>query len=305
MSAPAMSSAPQLSIVMPAYNEADTILHVVNDVIQVMDTSGVIYELICVDDGSIDDTPAILRALAIPEKIVILSHPYNKGLGSSLRTGMRAARGVLVAWMDSDGQNKAADLLKMIPLMEKYDLVVGARKFADEGKWYRNLANHFYNGLSSWLANFKIEDLTSGFRMFRTDVVRKYLALIPSRYSAATTTTLVLLKGGYNLKYVPIDANPRQGGKSNIRLFRDGFRFVTIIFKIVMLFEPLRFFIPISFISFGLSLAFLLYTSFEYARPRIPNSAVVFFVLGVMSFLLGLVAEQIAMLQTTIHNKGD
>ncbi len=202
--------------------------------------------------------------------------------------------------MDSDGQHDPEDILKMLPYLGEYDLVVGARPFKADGTWYRNLANKFYNSLASHLTGFKIEDLTSGFRIFKADVVKKFYYLFPQRFSYPTTSTLALLKGGYNIKYVPINIQARKAGASKIRLFRDGFRFTTIIFKIILLFEPMRVFLPVTVVSFLLGLVSMIISIIQNARLYVPNSSVILFVLSILAFLMGILAEHTTAIQMAI-----
>ena len=274
----------------------DQLTHVLSD-------QGTTYEIIAVDDGSNDGTHEILQDLAsdFSHVLQVVTHPYNKGMGAAIKTGIRAALGEIIATMDSDGQHDPRDLPRLLPYMKDYDLVVGARSQAYEGTWYRNVANRFYNGLASWLAEFPIEDLTSGYRLYRATVVRRYAELFPTRFSLSTTSTLVFLRGGYNVRFVPISARPRQGGASKIRVTNDGWRFLLIILKVIVLFEPLRVFLPVALLSFGLAILFVMWDSLLVQHLRVSNSTVVLVVLSTIVLLLGLVSEQIAMMQISLR----
>ncbi len=244
------------SVVLPIYNEETIIPVTIGKIIEVFVQKDLDWEVVAVDDGSSDNSFAVLKEMEseFPQSLKVVHHPYNKGNGAAIKTGIKVASGDYIVCMDIDGQHDPEDILKMLPYLDEYDLVVGARPFKNDGSWYRNLANKFYNQLASSLTGFKIEDLTSGYRIFRADVVKKFYHLFPQRFSYPTTSTLALLKGGYNIKYVPINIRPRQAGASKIRLFRDGFRFTTIIFKIILLFEPMRVFVPVTIASFVLGL---------------------------------------------------
>ncbi len=293
-----------LSVVLPVYQEQDQIHTAIVNLIDVLNETGMRYEIIAVNDGSGDGTLEQLMNLEeqFPNSLRVISHPYNKGNGAAVKTGIRAARGEIIACMDADGQHDPADLGQMLPYMSEYDLVVGARTEDYGGKWYRNVANRLYNSLASWLTDFRIEDLTSGFRLFRGSVVKKYVQLFPARFSYPTTSTLIFLKGGYSLKYVPIHARKRQGGTSKIRIMNDGWKFIVIIFKIIVLFEPLRLFLPMAMFSFLLAALSTLYTWWSIGSLHIPNSSVIFFVLGVVVLLLGLISEQITALQVSLRD---
>ena len=293
------------SVVLPVYNEEETISSNILNLIGLFVQKDMDWEIVAVDDGSGDKSYDTLKALEAeyPDALVVARHPYNKGNGATIKTGIKAASGEVIICMDSDGQHDPEDILKMLPYIGEYDLVVGARPFKSDGTWYRNLANKFYNGLASWLTDFKIEDLTSGFRIFKADVVKKFYHLFPQRFSYPTTSTLAFLKGGYNIKYVPINIQPRKGGSSKIRLFRDGFRFTTIIFKIILLFEPMRVFLPVTLISFLLGLASMIVSIVQAGRLYVPNSSVILFVLSVLAFLMGVLAEHTTALQMAMIEK--
>lgn len=290
------------SIVLPVYNEEHILPTTIGEIVQVISSQELEWEAVMVDDGSTDDSAAVLRQMATryPQKIKVVSHPYNKGNGAAIKTGIKHAEGDIIICMDVDGQHDPRDILKMLPFLEDYDLVVGTRLFKKDGTWYRNLANRFYNWLASSLTGFKIRDLTSGFRIFRAEVVKKFYHLFPQRFSYPTTSTLALLKGGYNIKYIPINIRPRQAGASKIRLFRDGLRFTSIIFKIILLFEPMKVFLPVSLLSFLFALAAMIISILQIGRLYIPNSSVILFVLGVLAFLLGMLAEHLTAIQLAI-----
>jgi len=297
--------APALSVVLPVFQERDVIGDVLARLAQVLGESGLRFEVIVVDDGSTDGTREALAeaCAALGRAVRVIRHPYNKGNGAAIKSGIRAARGEVIACMDADGQHDPADLLRLLPFSADYELVVGARTEQYRGRWHRTLANRLYNALASWLTRFPIEDLTSGFRLFRASVVRQYVHLFPARFSYPTTSTLALIKGGYSVKYVPITARARQAGRSKIRLLGDGWRFVVLIFKLVVIFEPLRVFLPSAVVLFALGVATSAYDLWALGRLHIPNSGVLLFVVSVLVVLLGLVAEEIAALQVSIHEE--
>lgn len=290
------------SIVLPVYNEEHIISDTISNIIALFHRENLECEVITVDDGSTDESASVLQNLAgkYPRQLKVITHPYNKGNGATIKTGIKHTEGDIIICMDVDGQHDPNDIPKMLPYLNDYDLVVGARPFKSDGTWYRNLANKFYNWLASTLTGFRIKDLTSGFRIFRADVVKKFYHLFPQRFSYPTTSTLALIKCGYNIKYVPINIRSRQAGASKINLFRDGLRFTTIIFKIIILFEPMKVFLPISLLSFLLTLVAMIISIIQLNRLYIPNSSVILFVLGILSFLLGILAEHLTAIQLAI-----
>jgi glycosyltransferase involved in cell wall biosynthesis len=281
---------PELSVVLPAYNEADQIGTVIRSIRQQYPEA----EILVVDDASSDATVAEAREAGA----TVRPHPYNKGNGAAVKTGLREARGQKIVLMDADGQHNPKDIPRLLERLDAYDLVVGARDPQTQASWLRRQGNRAFNRLATYLTGRPIPDLTSGFRAARREPIREFIHLLPNGYSYPTTITLAFLKAGYSVDFVPIQSGQRQGGKSGVRLLRDGGRFVLIILRIVTLFTPLKVFFPISVFLFVLSCLSAGYTIFiDERRLHIPNSAVLFFTMSIIVFLIGLISEQIAMLR--------
>lgn len=298
---------PELSVVLPIFQEQTLLEGLLSELFKVLDGLELPSEVILVDDGSTDGSRDIIELFSqrFPDRVRALFHPYNKGNGAAIRSALAVARGKWTVCMDADGQHDPRELSRLLEYSEDYDLVVGQRDVSYSGPAHRHIANRAYNSLASLLTGFPIKDLTSGFRLFRTAVVRRYLHLFPARFSYPTTTTLAFLKGGHSLKYVPISFRNRPEGGSKIRVFHDGWRFLIIIFKIIVIFEPLRVFLPVALTLFSLGLLSSFYSMWVLERLYVPNSSVVLFVVSVLVFLLGLIAEQISTLQISIDWSGD
>ncbi|OIO57964.1 MAG: glycosyl transferase [Alphaproteobacteria bacterium CG_4_10_14_0_2_um_filter_63_37] len=281
----------QVSVVLPAYNEAGHIGGVIGRLRSILPDA----EFVLVDDGSEDET----ASAATKAGARVVRHPYNKGNGASVRTGIRAATGDIVVMMDADGQHDPAEIFKLLEHIESYDLVIGARTKESQAGIQRSLGNAFLNRFASWLTGFPVQDLTSGFRAFRREAVLPFLHLFPNRYSYPTTSTLAFLKAGLNVHYVPITVRPRQGGKSNIKVARDGARFLLIIVKLITLFSPMKVFLPVAFAFGGIGLGYSLFTLWH---GHFTNMGALLISLGVIVFLMGLLAEMLSSLFTQRHN---
>jgi glycosyltransferase involved in cell wall biosynthesis len=231
---------------------------------------------------------------ARPGHLRIVRHLSNKGNGAALRSGIRVARGEIVVTMDADGQHAPEEIPMLLHQMPPYDLVVGARTGSYAGSWYRGIANRFYNVFASWLSRTEIADLTSGFRAMRRDVAVHFLPLFPRGFSAPTTTTLAFLKAGYNVSFVPIHVGERQSGKSKIRLWEDGIRFVLVILRMILLFDPLRVFLPLGVLLMGLGLLAWMAGVLAAQRIVLPNSAIFLFSSAIFVWLLGILSDQIS-----------
>jgi glycosyltransferase involved in cell wall biosynthesis len=281
-----MADPSSVSVVIPAYNESASIAEVVS----VLRSAAAWREIIVVDDGSTDATAD--RATSAGATLV--RHPYNKGNGASVKSGIRRATGEYVLIVDADGQHPPEDALRLVSKLGVYDLVVGARSLETQATETRRWGNGALNGLASYLTGRRIPDLTSGFRAATISGLREFLHLLPNGFSTPTTTTLAFIKAGYNVTFEPIHARQRSG-QSKIRLARDGTKFLVIIFKIVTLFSPMRIFLPISAVSFALGIGYALWTIAR--QSHVTNSSVLLILFAVVVFLVGLVSEQISALR--------
>jgi glycosyltransferase involved in cell wall biosynthesis len=275
-----------VSVVIPAFNEGAAIASVVS----ALRGAGAWREIIVVDDGSADGTEAAARDAGA----TVLRHPYNKGNGAAVKTGIRAASGEYVLIIDGDGQHRPADAVRLVDRLGEYDLAVGARAGSTQATPVRRLGNNLLNWLAGYLAGRPIPDLTSGFRGARRSCLREFLHLLPNGFSTPTTTTLAFIKAGYNVAFEPVEADARVGS-SKIRLARDGATFFLIILRIVTIFSPLRIFLPVSLAAFAVGVGYALWTVVRQAH--ITNSSVLLIMLAVVIFLVGLVSEQIAALR--------
>jgi len=275
-----------VSIVIPAYNEAA----VIADVVASLFASAPWREIIVVDDGSTDQTSARARAAGA----TVVRHPYNKGNGAAVKSGIRTATGEYVMIVDGDGQHHGSDAIRLAARLGEYDLVIGARSSATQATLARRLGNGALNWLASYLTEREIPDLTSGFRAARREHLREFLHLLPNGFSTPTTTTLAFIKAGYNVTFEPAEARKRVG-TSKIKLGRDGVRFLLIILRIVTLFSPLRVFLPISLAAFAVGAAYAVWTIIS--QSHVTNSSVLLIMLAVIVFLVGLVSEQISALR--------
>jgi len=274
------------SIVIPAYNEAAGIGAVVRE----LTASAPWREVLVVDDGSTDDTGA--QAAAAGARVI--RHPYNKGNGAAVKTGIRHTTGALVLIIDADGQHAPGDAVRLVSLLGAYDLVVGARSRRSQATAARRLGNSLLNGIASYLTEQRIPDLTSGFRAARRECLVEFLHLLPNGFSTPTTTTLAFMKVGYSVRFEPVEAARRQG-ESKIRLGPDGVSFFLILLKVITIFSPLRIFLPISFAAFVGGAAYAAWTI--ATQSHVTNSSVLLILLSVVIFLVGLISEQISSLR--------
>jgi len=289
-----MANPIELSIIIPVFNEADNLAEVIGKV-QLLQLPSA--EIIVVDDGSTDGSAEIAMAAGAN----VVRHPYNIGNGAAVKSGMRAAKGRFILLMDGEGQHKPEDIPKLCAEAANYHMVVGARGKGSKLRFHRYVANTVYNLLASYVTRFKVQDLTSGFRLLSRREALRYIDLLPNTFSYPTTLTLAFLRSGLTVKYVPIQSLYRSG-QSKITLITDGIRFLLIITKIATLFAPFRVFLPVSLFFFVGGIANYIYT--YVTQNRFTNMSVFALTTSVIIFMLGLISEQIALLRMERQQSG-
>jgi glycosyltransferase involved in cell wall biosynthesis len=275
-----------VTVLIPAYNEEQSIGNTVRRVKDLYPD----FEVLVIDDGSTDKTMQV----AMDAGANVWPHPYNIGNGAAIKSGLRVARGEWIVMMDADSQHNPEDIARLLEFKDQYDMVIGARTKTSETSLHRDMANYFYNKFATYVTKFKIEDLTSGFRMVRKSTAAQYIYLLPNTFSYPTTLTMSYLRSGRSIKYLPIETKKRTG-KSKIRLVEDGIRFFLIISKIATLFSPFRIFLPISVLLFWVGLGYYCFTFFT--QSRFTNMSALLITTSIIVFMIGLVSEQISQLR--------
>ncbi len=285
----------KISIIIPAKNESISLLKLLPELTTLYKEA----EIIIVNDGSEDNTIEVCEKY----KVRIINHSYSKGNGAAIKTGARSATGDILVFMDADGQHSPEDINKLLEEIEKgNDMVIGAREKDSHASIPRYIANLAYNKLASYMSGHEIIDLTSGFRAVKADIFKQFLFLLPNGFSYPTTITMALFRSGYSIKYVPICCEKR-AGNSHIRLIKDGFKFLLIIFRVTSLYSPLKIFGPV---SAGLFLTGIFYYSYTYmSQGRFTNMGILILLTSVIIFLIGLLSEQITFLIYSQNQKKD
>lgn len=281
-----MSLMESLSIVLPAKNEAESLKILLPRLKSAYPSA----EVIVVDDGSTDNTVEICRN----NSVIVISHPYSKGNGAAIKTGARNATREIVICMDADSQHDPDQIRVLVDKYHQgYHMVIGARRRSAQASSARALGNYLYNKLSSWVVGHKISDLTSGFRAVNREKFIRFIDLLPNGFSYPTTITMAFFKVGYSVGYADVRVDQRIG-KSHLSVFRDGVRFLLIIFKIATLHSPLKVFLPFALVHLVLGVGYYVYTYLAYHQFR--NMSLLMISLGFIIFLMGLLSEQITAL---------
>ena len=280
-------TSPSVSIVIPACNESQTIGKLLARIRELHPEA----EMVVIDDGSNDNTAEIAQNSGA----TVYRHPYNMGNGAAIKSGIRIATGDILVFMDGDGQHQPEDIGRLLDCIPDYDMVVGARALRSQSSLMRALGNFVYNRFASYAANFRIKDLTSGFRAIKAGIARNFLYLLPNTYSYPTTLTLGVLRSGLSVKYLPITTSKRAKGSSKVKLLQDGVRFFMIITRIATLYSPMRVFLPVSVAMFVLGTIRYIYTL--ATESRFTNMSALLYVSSVIIFMMSLISEQITQMR--------
>jgi glycosyltransferase involved in cell wall biosynthesis len=293
-----MSEAPVVSVVLPVYNEATHLTEEIDRIKRALDSSPYAYEIVVIDDGSTDGSGELLRAI---EGVRVIRFSSNRGSGTARRIGTEAARGQVVVWTDVDMTYPNDDIPRLVKELEGFDQVVGARR-TEEGtaKLLRVPVKWFIRKLASYLAATSIPDLNSGFRAFRRDVALQFVDMLPKGFSCVTTMTMTFLANGYTVKYVPIDYMPR-AGDSKFHWRKDTQQYLTQVVRLVMSYDPLRFFVPLGVALMLLGLGKLSYDLVAHPLRVAANTLLIFFA-AFQTFAIGLIADLVVRLHRRSHD---
>ena len=285
----------QLSIIIPVYNEEDAIGLTVAELIPFAQARK--WQIIIVDDGSTDNTAQKLQSFQ--DQCRIIHHPYNRGYGAALKTGIRATATAYIAIYDADGQHRPEDLIRLAEAAEEFDMVIGERAAGSRVDIFRIPGKWFLTHAANLIVGQKISDINSGLRVFRRAFIRKVLHLMPEGFSFTSTSTVAALKMGFLVRFIPIQTR-RRIGTSTVRQFRHGSMVLMLILRLVILFSPLRIFTAMSIL---LVVVGVLYAAYVIATVRLTlaNGALLCLLSGLMIFFFGLLVDQISAMRRERH----
>jgi len=293
-----MKNSFEASIIIPAYNEEEGIALTLRNIAELgLDKN---YEVIVVNDGSQDGTEMVVSKFP---NVSLINHRVNKGYGAALKSGIRSARGSKVVIMDSDGQHSAEYIDEVVHLLSHYPMVIGERSSDSHQVKSRMVGKRVVRWIGEYLIGQILPDFNSGFRGFDRQVILSMLSIMPNGFSFSTTSTLAFIKQGYDIATLPIRTGSRIGRKSNVKFIKDGSKTILLIFRIVMLFNPLKIFFPVSMLTGLTGLLWAIYGIVFIGR--IPNSALLIVIFAMLLFFIGLLADQISMLNLRMNETQD
>lgn len=281
-----------ISIVIPAFNEAGAIEPTLTALQEMIDSSGLTAEIIVVDDGSTDGTGDLVEAF---DGVRLIRHRQNRGYGASLKTGIRQASHPYIVITDADGTYPIDMIPTLVEEIGPFDMVVGARTGQQvQIPLIRRPAKAALTLLANYLSGMEIPDLNSGLRVMKRDVVMNFFRLLPAGFSFTSSVTLAMLTNDYNVSFVPIDYFQRTGN-SKINPVKDTVNFFSLVVRMVLLYRPLRVFVPIVTVLILLSAIKIIYDINAYDF-HLATSTVVLATLTFQMLVLGLVADLVVSL---------
>jgi glycosyltransferase involved in cell wall biosynthesis len=285
-----------LSIVMPAYNEAEALAAHLPATLEFCQKHGM--QLIVVNDGSRDNTAQMLEQYRAHPNLTIVRHKLNRGYGGALKSGMLAATTAYVITMDADGQHSLDDVLKLYDSARDADadMVVGRRNGSSH--WYRGLGKAIIRMIAKLMMPISVHDINSGMKLYETTLAQTYIRLCPDSMAFSDVITLIFINRRHRVIETPISVHPRHSGVSTINSMT-AFETVLEIFNVVLLFNPMRIFLPMSIV--------LIVSGVAWGLPLVIRGngvsvgAMLAVVSGMLFFLLGLIASQLALIRNNLR----
>ena len=282
----------KISIIIPAYNEEEGIEKVITELKETVNQE---YEIIVVNDGSTDQTKNILEQI---DNIKLINHPYNKGYGAALKSGIRKAQGEYILIIDGDGTYPVNEIPKLLKHTNDYDMISGMRKGKNfDARWLysQRLAKFILKKIAGYVTKTKIPDINCGLRIFKKEIIEKYWDLYPQGFSFTTTSLVSFLANDYQVKFVPINYHQRKG-KSTLKPFKSFIGFMSLILKLSLFFKPIKVFLPLGIFIFLTAVGITIY-GFVWKDVFYDTSVILLSATALQTFFFGLLAEII------VHNR--
>ena len=233
---------------------------------------------------------------------LVVNHDSRRGYGAALRSGILASTRDFVLFCDADGQHRIEDVARVMAECSNCSMVVGARTTNSHVPINRRPGKFIIQHWANILANQKIPDINSGLRIIEKYVLLKCLHLMPTGFSFSTTSTFALMKGNYAVKWVPITVQARKG-ESTVKQLRHGPETMMLMLRLTVLFEPLRVFLFVTFVLFGISFFSFAYDMIATNFQKVSITTEFFSISTLLVFLFGLLCDQVSALRREFHER--
>ncbi len=272
----------KLTVIIPVHNEEESLRSFHSTLVAALQKDGLAARILYVNDGSTDGSARILDGLNAD----YINLDRNLGYGGAIKTGILNSESEFLAIIDADGTYLPEDIPRLFGEMATCDMVVGQRP-REQG--LRLLAKGFLQSIASYAVDFSIPDINSGLRIFRRKVAVDLFRMLPNGFSLTSTITLGALYTPYRVRYIPIKYLQRTG-HSKIKKVSALFNFTMLILRTMVLFNPLKFFLPASTFLMLLGLGFL---ARDIVAEDIAQGSILLIVNAFILFAIGLLAEAI------------
>jgi glycosyltransferase involved in cell wall biosynthesis len=294
-------SSAELTIILPIFNEAESLPLFLPELVASSEANG--WNLIFVNDASLDSSGEILSGYAEKNFVTIIHHKVNRGYGGALKTGIARTSTSYLLTMDGDGQHNITDAGNIFEFALRHhaDMVVGRRTNLGESGLLRSAGKWLIRQFARFLFPIPVHDLNSGFKLYRTELAQRYLNICPDSMAFSDVMTLAFISGHNLVIEFPIEVKKRVGGKSTIGLQTAAETLIEIL-NLVMLFNPLRVFLPLSVICVLAGVGWGL--PIVISGRGVSVGAMLAIILGVLCFVLGLLASQLSAIRINILDLG-
>lgn len=286
-----------LTVVIPAYNEEKSLSDFLPRVIDYCTRRD--WKVIVVDDGSTDGTQTIAESLEQSGQVKVIHHKVNRGYGGAIKTGIGAVDTRYVVTIDADGQHYLDDIEFLFAELRASDadMIVGSREGLKAASMYRDVGKRLIRFVANLLLDVQIHDLNSGMKVYDTKLAQKYLKLCPDSMAFSEVIALIFISRRHLIEERPIRIRERIAGVSTINT-RTAFETMIEIINLVILFNPMRIFLPISIASLVLGLGWGI--PIVIRGGGVSVGAMLAIVNGILFFFLALLAEQISLIRRDV-----
>lgn len=292
---------PTLSIIVPLYNEAESLEKLAGQIREAMEAAGIDFEVWLVDDGSTDGSWNVIQEINRNDpRFAGIRFRKNEGKSEALNAGFRQSRGRYVATLDADLQDDPAELPAMVQELEAGADMVSGWKRRRKDPINKTVPSRFFNLVTRWISGIPLHDFNSGIKAYRAEVVKNLRV-----YGEMHRYIPVLVKkeGYTRIEEQAVNHRPRLYGKTKFgwkRYLRGFLDLLTVIFLTRFVRRPMVFFGGLGTLAFILgfvSLAYLTVMKFAFGEPIGDRPLLLFGVmlilLGAQSFLAGFLGEMI------------
>lgn len=297
-----MNLKPELSIVIPAYNEEENLKIILPDLIAFVEQRN--WKLIITNDGSKDNTKTVLKDYEHSAHLKVVHHKLNKGYGAAIKSAIQACDTEYVITIDADGQHRLEDVDKLFALVKSTDadMIVGSRKGTKDASFLRSIGKSIIRATAKLMLTVPVYDINSGMKIYRTELAKQYLYLTPNNMPYSDIITLIFISNRHLVLEEPIVVKDRLKGESTIGI-QTAFETIMEIVNMIFLFNPMKIFLPVSIISFLISLAWGV--PIILRGQGVSSGALLGFISSLIFFFLGLIAEQLTLIRKNQKNNSN